>query len=72
MPRKRSIIAATAVAELMKQAGAERVSMDAARELANLLTEIGISISKDAVKFAAHAKRKTIRREDIELAKKNI
>ncbi|MBU5574965.1 MAG: NFYB/HAP3 family transcription factor subunit [Candidatus Aenigmatarchaeota archaeon] len=72
MPRKRSIIAAAAIAELIKQAGAERVSDDAAKALSEILTEIGIKISKDAIKFANHAKRKTIRREDIELARRGI
>jgi len=70
MPRKRSIIPAAPMADILKQAGAERVSDSAARELADVLMEIATGISKDAVKFAAHAGRKTIKKEDIELARK--
>ena len=70
MPRKRSIIPAAPMAEIMKQAGAERVSEPAAQELAAVLMEIAMDISKDAVKFAIHAGRKTIKKEDIMLARK--
>ena len=70
MPRKRSIIPAAPMAEIMKQAGAERVSEPAAQELANVLMEQAMEISKDAVKFAIHAGRKTIKKEDIMLARK--
>ncbi|MEM5804739.1 MAG: NFYB/HAP3 family transcription factor subunit [Candidatus Aenigmatarchaeota archaeon] len=70
MPRKRSIIPAAPMADILKNAGAERVSDSAARALADVLMDIAAGISKDAVKFAAHAGRKTIKKEDIELAKK--
>jgi histone H3/H4 len=58
------------MAELMRTAGAERVSEAAAEALAAVLLEKGLEIARDAVKFAAHAGRKTIKREDIELARK--
>jgi len=70
MPRKRSIIPAAPMAEIMKQAGAERVSEAASKELAEVLMEIAMDISKDAVKFANHAGRKTVKKDDIILAKK--
>ena len=60
------------MAELMKRAGAERVSDEAALALSETLMDIGMEIAKDAIKFAHHAGRKTIKRSDIELAKKNI
>lgn len=72
MPRKRSLISAAPMAEIMKRAGAERVSETAARALAEVLMEIAIEISKDAIKYSKHAGRKTIKREDIELARKSI
>ena len=72
MPRKRSIIAAAPMAEILKHAGAERVSEPAAQALAAVMKDIAFDIAKDAVKFANHAGRKTIKREDIELARKNV
>ncbi len=72
MPRKRSIIPAAPMADILKAAGAERVSEKAARALAEALMEVAADISKDAIRFAHHAGRKTVKREDIELARKNI
>jgi len=53
---------------LCKKAGAERVSEAAAKELAKELEDIGIRIAKEALDFAMHAGRKTIKAEDIEIA----
>lgn len=72
MPRKRSVIAAAPMADILKQSGAERVSEPAAKALAEVMKEVAFSIAKDAVKFAHHAGRKTVKREDIELARKNV
>jgi len=72
MPRKRSLIAAAPMADILKTAGAERVSDKAAQALSEVLMEIAADVSKDAIRFAHHAGRKTVKREDIELAKKNI
>ena len=72
MPRKRSIIASAPMAEILKNAGAERVSDSAAQALADVIKDMSFEIAKDAVKFAHHAGRKTIKREDIDLARKNV
>ena len=72
MPRKRSIIAAAPMAEILKHAGAERVSEPAAQTLADVVKELTFEIAKDAVRFAKHAGRKTIKKEDIELARKSV
>ena len=72
MPRKRSIIAAAPMADILKQAGAERVAEPAAQALAELVKEYTFEVAKDAVKFAKHAGRKTVKREDIELARKRV
>lgn len=72
MPRKRTIIAAAPMADILKAAGAERVSEPAAKAMAEVLIEIANDISKDAIRFANHAGRKTIKKEDIELARKGI
>lgn len=47
------------------------MSEGAAQAMSAVLMEKGLAIGKDAVKFAAHAGRKTIKREDIELARKS-
>ncbi|KYK37965.1 MAG: histone family protein [Theionarchaea archaeon] len=56
------------VDRIMRKAGAERVSEAAARELAAILEEEAIEISKLAVEYAHHAGRKTVKAEDIKLA----
>jgi len=57
---------------LCKKAGADRVSEAAAKELAKALEEIGVRIAKEALDFAMHAGRKTIKSEDIEIAAKKV
>jgi histone H3/H4 len=57
---------------LCKKAGADRVSEAAAKELAKALEEIGVKVAKEALDFAMHAGRKTIKAEDIEIAAKKV
>ncbi len=57
---------------ICKRAGAVRVSEAAARELAKALEEIGVKIAKEAIDYAMHAGRKTIKVEDIEIAVKKV
>jgi histone H3/H4 len=52
---------------LCKKAGADRVSEAAAKELAKVLEAIGVKIAAEALKYAMHAGRKTIKAEDIEV-----
>ena len=56
----------------MKAAGAQRVSEKAKEELREILEEIGGKISHQAIIFSKHAGRKTIKKEDIKLAKKSF
>jgi histone H3/H4 len=54
--------------KIIRKAGAERVSRDAAKLLAEILEKKGLEISQKAILLAKHAKRKTITEEDIKLA----
>ena len=56
------------VKRLLKNAGANRISDDAAIKLAEVLEEIGEDLARNATKLAKHAGRKTVKAEDIELA----
>lgn len=56
---------------IIRKAGAERVSEEAALALAEILEEQGIAIGKQANEFAKHANRKTVTDSDIRLAVKN-
>ncbi len=57
---------------LLKEGGAERVSEDAKEALAEVLEDYGLKISKDAVLLSEHARRKTVRKEDVKLADKRM
>lgn len=57
---------------ICKKAGASRVSEPAAKALAKELEEIGIKIAKDAIEYAMHAGRKTVKKKDIEIAARKV
>jgi len=59
-----------AMEKIIKKAGAERVSTSAAKELRIVASEIAEKIARDAVEMARHAKRVTVKKEDIILASK--
>ncbi len=56
------------VERIIRKAGAERVSEDAGMELARVLEDYGIEVSREAMSLAKHAHRVTIKDEDIRLA----
>jgi len=57
---------------ICKKAGADRVSESAAKELAKVLDDIGVKIAREAMDYAVHAGRKTIKSEDIEIAARKV
>ena len=66
----RRSIPLAAMEKILKQAGASRVSDKAKVALREVLEEYVEKISNDAIRFAAHAGRKTIKAGDIKLALK--
>jgi len=60
------------VGRLIKNAGAQRVSMDAEEALDKALEQLAEEVSMQAVKLAKHAGRKTVKASDIELAVKEM
>jgi len=57
---------------LCKKAGAERVSEAAAKELERVLDEIGVKIAKEALDYAVHSGRRTIKAKDIQIAARKV
>jgi histone H3/H4 len=65
-------IAVAPMHRLCKKVGADRVSEAAAEELAKVLDEIGVKIAKEALDYAMHSGRKTIKAKDIEIATRKV
>jgi len=64
----RGVFAKRRIKQLIVDAGAMRVSKNAITMLNNILFEKGIILAKRSIRFAKHAKRKTIKEEDIIMA----
>jgi len=62
------ILPLAAMEKLLKLGGADRVGEDAKEALKSVLEEKATEVSKKAMVYALHAKRKTIKAEDIKLA----
>ena len=65
-------IAEAPMHRLCKKAGADRVSEAAAELLAKVLEEIGVKIAREALDYAEHARRKTLKAEDIKIATRKV
>jgi histone H3/H4 len=59
-----------AMEKLMKTAGAMRVADKAKAVLRDALEERADAISLNAIKYASHSKRKTVKGSDVKLAAK--
>ena len=55
---------------ILENAGAKRVSAQAAKEMATILLDMADDISRKAIELAKHGKRKTVQKKDILLASK--
>ncbi|MFQ6136124.1 MAG: histone [Candidatus Hydrothermarchaeales archaeon] len=65
-------IALAQMDRIIREATGLRVSETGKEALAEVLEDIAVDIAENAKKLATHAGRKTIRRDDIELAVKNV
>ncbi|MEM5875462.1 MAG: NFYB/HAP3 family transcription factor subunit [Candidatus Aenigmatarchaeota archaeon] len=54
--------------KLAKAAGIKRISKEALIEVDKTLSLLSEKIAKNAIEFSKHAKRLTVKKEDIELA----
>ncbi len=66
----KKILSLSGMDKIMRKAGAPRVSDGAKEILAEILEEKGEELAKEAIRFAEHAGRKTVLKEDIKLAGK--
>jgi DNA-binding protein len=69
---KMPILPVAPVSRLIREAGAKRVSEGARDALAEILESYGLEVAKEAVGWANHAKRKTVKAEDIREAVKRV
>ena len=60
------------IGRIIKNAGAQRVGMDAEESLGIILEQWAEDVSLQAVKLAKHAGRVTVNASDIELAVKEL
>jgi histone H3/H4 len=69
---KSSELGLSAMYRILKKSGAERVSDESADELRRIIEDIATEIAKNAVDMSKHAKRKTVKAEDVKLASKSL
>jgi DNA-binding protein len=65
------IIPLAAMEKILKNSGADRVSDKAKETLKDIVEERAEKIATDAVRYAMHAGRKTVKAGDIKLAVKS-
>ena len=67
---KSSELGLSAMYRILKKSGAERVSDESVDELRRIIEDIAVEIAKSAVDMTKHARRKTVKSEDVKLASK--
>ncbi len=67
-----SELATAPMHRICKKAGADRVSHSAAEALSKVLDEIGVRIAREAIDYAMHAGRKTVKARDVDIAARKV
>lgn len=57
------------LARILKKAGADRVSNDAVKALRDVVEDYALEVAANSVTLGRHAGRKTVKSEDIKLAR---
>lgn len=70
MAESKKLLPLAAMEKVLKNSGAERVSDKAKAALKDVVEEIAEEIAQNAVRYALHAGRKTVKARDIKLASK--
>jgi|GEM_PF-672186 len=68
---KELILSLLGMEKLLKRNGARRVSEEAKEALRDELERYADALAQRAVRFSAHAKRRTVQAEDIRLAREH-
>ena len=63
------VLPLAAMEKLLKNSGAARVSDESKSALRDVLEEVGETVGKQAIRLANHAGRKTVKADDIKLAR---
>lgn len=66
------VLPLAAMEKLLKNCGADRVSDEAKAALRDVLEEVGEMTGNQAIRLANHAGRKTVKADDIKLARLTI
>jgi histone H3/H4 len=66
--RKTQTIPRAPAARILMNAGAKRVSASAAQEFSDVIHNLAMEISEQAVRIAKHSGRKTVHEGDVKLA----
>ena len=65
-------LSVAAMHRILEKAGSDRISESACKELARVLEGIGLKIGNEAIDFALHAGRKTVKGRDVKIAAEKV